>query len=248
MHLLVSSSHPIHLKNTLTKELHSCLCVEKQEAHWATSLSRWVICMKLLSSPRLVTPSGSANTGSMRGSSAEPGILSYCLWIVPHHAVRTRGCYLLLLHNKEHAEWWGKEELWVSQVATTTHVRQAQFNLGERRKTSIHPQTKLTPTWCIISFCRVTGDFFFIFWGGGGVTAFFQFSILLVTPCFFPSLSVRLCLITSLLDTDMGKFLSMLGEIIDFCSVRATIKTEDHSVLRTCAVYKIMSKSAHGLT
>lgn len=29
MHLLVLSSYPIHLKNTRTKEVHSCLCVQK---------------------------------------------------------------------------------------------------------------------------------------------------------------------------------------------------------------------------
>lgn len=44
-------------------------------------------------------------------------------------------------------------------------------------------------------------------------------------PFNFSSLSVFL--ITFLLDTDMEKtLLSMLGEIIDFCSMRATIKTK----------------------
>lgn len=84
----------------------------------------------------------------------------------------------------------------------------------------------------------------------GGIAFFIlngknSFSIILATSCFF-----FLCffLIALLLDTDMEKtLLSMLEEIIDFCSVRATIKTEDHSILPKWAVYKIMSKSARGL-
>lgn len=78
----------------------------------------------------------------------------------------------------------------------------------------------------------------FILWGARKITVFQNPS------CFFPSLSVFL--ITCLLDTDMEKtLLSMLGEIIDFCSVRATIKTEDHSTLWKCAVYRITSASQH---
>lgn len=41
--------------------------------------------------------------------------------------------------------------------------------------------------------------------------------------------------------------LPLLGEIIDFCSMHAIIKAEDHSILWTCAVYKITSKSAYCL-
>lgn len=91
----------------------------------------------------------------------------------------------------------------------------------------------------------VTGDLFC----GGYCFFYFKWKKQFFhNPCNVLLFSLRFFLIAVLLDTDMEKtLLSMLEEIIDFCSVRATIKTEDHSVLPKWAVYKIMSKSARGL-
>lgn len=60
----------------------------------------------------------------------------------------------------------------------------------------------------------------------------FSHSLWKITVFHDPScLSLFMFLITFLLDTEMEKTLLSMGEIIDFCSVRATMKTEDHSAL-----------------
>lgn len=194
MHLLVSSSHPIHLKNTLTKELHSRLCVQKQKAHWTTSYSHQVICIKVL------FPFSDSSCLCQEGGG---GGLECCA----HHS-ESLTCVLWSVSKFLNASLLCMQ---VSKVTETEGHLDQNPHLQLIDESFPHDEwSHFTWFWGIY----FAGTFHFDF---NGIKSF---SISLLT-------SRSVLPITFLPDTVTEKtLLSMLGEIIDCCSMRAIIKTK----------------------
>lgn len=139
MHLLVSSSHPFHLKNTLTKELHSRLCVQKQKAHWTTSYSHQVICIKVL-----FPFSDSSCLCQEGGGGEEGGGLECC---ADHSESLT--CVL-----------WSVSKFLNASLLCMQCVKGDRNRRPFRPKSPSSTYRRIIPTWWMITFYMILRDLF----------------------------------------------------------------------------------------